>query len=252
MCKAALLNLMENEIRIRAFRAPDDLSSCQKFIIEHRRVLQNHGINKVTSSSEDWVSSSSVFVIVVESMDGEKLYGGARIHAYNGKNPLPIEDAVSSMDNRIHNIVKRYGVNGTGELCGLWNSVEVAGLGIGSLFPIRACVVLTQQAGLSSLFFLCSPVTVRFNKWIGSRIITEIGNEGTFYYPKIDLLATAVVLEDADEVKNAHPREKEKILFMRNNLNFTAQEKSPFKNFYVTVHYVLKLAETRENEFNVV
>ncbi len=239
---------MEKELRIRAFRASEDPETCRKFIIGHRKVLENHGINKVTSFAEDWVHSSTVFVVVVETMNGEKLYGGARIHGYEENSFLPIEEAISEMDSRIHYVIKKYAANGTGELCGLWNSLEVAGLGIGSLFPIRAGIVVAEQAGLNSLFFLCSPLTVRFNKWVGSRIITEIGNEGTFYYPKLDLLATAVVLEDAITVEHAHPREKEKIFFMRNNLNFTTVEKSPFKNVYVTVHYELTLADIKMNE----
>ncbi|MEP6512944.1 MAG: hypothetical protein ABJA79_03695 [Parafilimonas sp.] len=242
---------MEKELRIRAFRAPNDPETCRKYIIGHRKVLENHGINKVTSSTEDWVNSTCVFVVVVETMNGEKLYGGVRIHAYEGENFLPMQEAIADMDSRIHYVIQRYAANGTGELCGLWNSLEVAGLGIGSLFPIRAGIVIAEQAGLNSLFFLCSPLTVRFNKWVGSRIITEIGNEGTFYYPKLDLLATAVVLEDAITVEHAHPREKQKIFFMRNNLNFTTVEKSPFKNVYVTVHYDLTLADIKMSEFSI-
>ena len=72
------------------------------------------------------------------------------------------------------------------------DSKEVAGFGIGSLFPSRVAVALATQIGINTFFTLCSPTTVRFKDWIGGQILTDVGNNGTFYYPKIDLLATAV------------------------------------------------------------
>ncbi len=240
---------MVTEIRIRAFRATDDYETCLKFYEGHKKVLENHGITKVTSSSHDWAFRNSVFVIVVESLDKSKLYGGARIHCADGINSLPIEDATHSMDPKISSVVNRYAQTGAGELCGLWNSIEVAGYGIGSIFSIRAATVITEQIGIESLFFLCSPVTVRFTQWIGSRVLTEVGNNGTFYYPKLDLLATAVVLENAVGLENALPRERKRIMGMRKRLSLPTTETSPFKNILMNVHYDLKLPGVDKFEF---
>ncbi len=242
---------MQTYLRIRAFRANDDPKTCAKFIEGHSKVLENHGIGKVTSSKNSWADSPAVFVIVVESQDGERRYGGARVHAADGKTVLPIEEATGYMDPNIYEIVKQRAINGTGELCGLWNSKEVAGLGVGSLFPSRAAVVIANQIGLTTMFSLCSPATVRFNKWIGSEVLTTVGNNGTFYYPKLDLIATAVFLEDAVTLKNAHPREREKMLFLRNNLHYITEEKSPFKNVVVTVQYDLQVQGADVNEFKI-
>jgi len=242
---------MEPEIRIRAFRATDDYKTCLKFYEGHKRVLEGRGIGQVTSSTADWMFSNAVFVIVVETMDGSKLYGGARVHAADGKTLLPIETATGDMDPAIHDYVRYYAQSGTGELCGLWNSFEVAGLGIGSLFPSRAAVVISEQIGLDSMFSLCSPATVRFNQWIGSRVFTEVGNSGTFYYPKLDLLATAVFLEDVKELANSHPRERERMRLLRRNLSHFAVEKSPFKNINVNVHYELSIPSVSINEFKI-
>lgn len=240
---------MISEIRIRAFRATDDPETCQKFIFGHRKVLENHGIEKVTSSTDAWMYDTSVFVVVVESLDREKLFGGVRIHCVDGKSKLPIEIATEDMDPKIRDVVKKYAQYGTAELCGLWNSIEVAGFGIGSLFPTRAAIVLLEQLGLQSLFFLCSPFTLRFHKWLGSRLLKEVGNEGTFYYPKFDLLATAVVLEDAVNIPLCHPREKAKVFSMRDNLTMTTHEKSPFKNLDMVVQNDLLLPNAFKDEF---
>ena len=242
---------MNNEIKIRAFRATDDPETCQKFIEGHRKVLENHGITKVTSSSDAWAESRAVFVVVVESSDGSRLLGGARVHAADGITKLPIEEATGYMDPKIYDVVKHHAQTGTGELCGLWNSKEVAGLGVGSLFPSRASVVIASQIGLTTMFSLCSPATVRFNQWIGSNVLTTVGNNGTFYYPKLDLLATAVFLEDAVTLKDAHPREREKMLFLRDNPRYQTEEKSPFKNLSVIVNYDLIVEGADNKEFSI-
>lgn len=243
---------METDLRLRAFRATDDFETCLRFYEGHKKVLENHGIYKVTSSTAEWIQSKSVFLVVVETIDGSKLYGGARIHAADGVLPLPIEQATGKLDPAIHDYIRYYAMNGTGELCGLWNSVEVAGLGIGSLFPSRAAVVIAEQIGLSTLFSLCSPATVRFNQWIGSRVFTEVGNNGTFYYPKLDLLATAVFLEDVAELSRSHPRERQKMLYLRQNTTSIIPETSPFKkNISVNVHYHLSLSNVGGNEFKL-
>lgn len=239
------------DIRIRAFRAPDDPETCKKYIQGHRKVLSIYGIENITTNTEEWMFNPSIFVIVVESMDREKLFGGARLHVADGIYPLPIEDATGEMDPKVYEVVKYHSQFGAAELSALWNSKEVAGLGIGSLFSSRTAVVVADQLGISTMFSLCSPATVRFNQWIGSRVLTSVGNNGTFYYPKIDLIATACILEDVAKLSNAHPREREKMLDLRKKPNSISMEKSPFKNFHVCIHYDLVIPSADRNEFKL-
>lgn len=90
------------EVRIRAFRAIDDPESSQRFIDGHRKVLEVHGVKKVTSANNSWAENPAVFVVIVESLDRKKVYGGARVHAAGGTQPLPIEEATGFMDPKIH------------------------------------------------------------------------------------------------------------------------------------------------------
>ncbi|MCW3107117.1 MAG: hypothetical protein JWQ09_1623 [Segetibacter sp.] len=242
---------MTTDIRIRAFRAIDDPETCLKFITGHRRVLSIYGIENITTNTDDWMFNPSIFVVVVESLDGEKLYGGSRLQAADGIHPLPIEEATGKLDEKIYDEVKYYSQFGVAEISGLWNSKEVAGLGVGSLFPTRVAIVIAPQVGVSNIFSLCSPTTVRFNEWMGSDVFTSVGTNGTFYYPKLDLIATAVLLPDVDNLVKAHPREREKIMFLRNNLHCVIQEKSPFKNVYINVHYDLKILSANPEEFKL-
>jgi len=206
-------------VTIRAFRAIDDYEACEKFMFGHRRVLENIGIQKLTSSKDEWMTSKAVFVIIVESEDQSKVYGGARVHVADSILALPIEEATGYLDPSIYDIIKHHAVTGTGEICGLWNSREVAGMGIGSVFLTRACVTISEQIKLQSLFALCAPYTVDMAKSVGYRLLENVGNKGTFYYPKLDLIATAMILEDVSTLYLADPFERENILSVRKNLN---------------------------------
>ena len=224
-------------VLIRAFRAINDPESAQKFIDGHARVLEMHGVTKVTSSNNAWAENPNVFVINVESLDGERVLGGARIHVAGGTQPLPIEEATGYMDEKVIDMVKHLSVEGTGELCGLWNSLEVAGLGIGSFFSTRAGVTITNQLGIKSLWALCAPYTVKWAERVGCRIVTEVGNEGTFYYPKMDLLATAVLLPDINTLEMARPSEQKRMFNLRENMIQEALEVPPGKRFEVKIAY---------------
>lgn len=206
-------------VTIRAFRAIDDCEACEKFMLGHRHVLENIGIKKLTSSKDEWMDSKAAFVIIVESEDRSKVYGGARVHVADGIQVLPIEEATGYLDPTVYGIIKHNAITGTGEICGLWNSREVAGMGIGSVFLTRACVTISEQIGLQSLFALCAPYTVDMAKSVGYHILENVGNNGTFYYPKLDLLATAMILDDVNTLSLAEPFERESIQSVRKNLN---------------------------------
>ncbi len=243
--------LTERDIKIRAFRATEDKETCLKFIEGHRKVLSIYGLENITTNVNSWIYNPSIFVIVVEPLNGEKLYGGVRLQCVDGIHPLPIEDAVGKMDRTIHEIVHHSSLNGAAEVSGLWNSKEVAGLGIGSFIPTRCTVAIAEQLGINTFFGLCAPATVRFNQWLGSKILTTVGNNGTFYYPKLDLIATAVIHEDLPELRDAHKREREKILFLRRNLQCVINEKSIFKNEHINIHYDLRISSADLSEFKL-
>ena len=121
-------------VTIKAFRAIDYPDECDLFIEGKSNVLSSIVGNKVTSSKHSWKDNPAAFVIIVKSEDGERVLGGARVHLCGGTQMLPIEEATGEMDDKIYEIIDKYAERGSGEICGLWNSREVAGLGIGSVF----------------------------------------------------------------------------------------------------------------------
>lgn len=240
-----------NSIRIRAFRATDDPVSCDRFIDGHAHVLEVAGVKKVTSANYDWKYNPASFVIIVENEEGNRVLGGARLQCSGGNQPLPIEEATGDFDKRIYDVVAQYAQNGTAELCGLWNSREVAGLGIGAFFATRVGVVIAEQIGVESIFALCAPYTVKFAEKVGCRVLKSIGNNGTFYYPKIDLLATIVLLDDALTIQHADPIEQQRIFDIRKNLKQVYTEMSPIRNQEVNIHYDLEISGVKPLEFKL-
>src|SRR5690606_10831013 len=114
-------------IQIRTFKAPDDPEACEKFIVGHKKLLEIFGITKITSNRQDWVDDENTIVILVEDKETKTVYGGARLQIVSGKYPLPIEIALGKYDAAIHEMVNAdFRTSGASELCGLWNSREVA------------------------------------------------------------------------------------------------------------------------------
>ncbi|ASU36462.1 hypothetical protein [Mucilaginibacter xinganensis] len=213
------LNKGAPRVRLRAYRAIDEPDTCELFIKGHTAVLTSIGVTKVTSSKNEWALNPAVFVIIVESQDGKTVYGGARVHVAGGTEPLPIEQATGAMDSGIFKIVADFAKKGAGEICGLWNSQELAGYGIGTPLLIRTLIAISSQIGLQSLFALCAPYTVKPVVNCGMVLLDIVGNNGTFYYPKLDLIATAMVLKDVGDLSLAKEDDKFAIMQMRANPN---------------------------------
>jgi hypothetical protein len=204
------------QIRLRAFRAIDELHTCQKYFQGHSDVLKIFGITKITSANTDWFFNPNVFVIVAESIASGKLVGGIRVQVAGGTQPLPVEDAIKELDDRILPLVHKFAAKGTGELCGLWNSREVAGMGI-SVILTRAGISISSQLGMKTFFGICANLTLNMFQNVGYEIERSLGDNGTFYYPKEDLLANALMIKNAETLEKANPIDREIIFNLRKN-----------------------------------
>lgn len=226
-------------VKLRAFKAIDDPETCKKFIKGHGEILTNIGVNKVTSSQATWMDNPGTYVLVVEDEDAHEVLGGARVDTSYGNQKLPIASATAEMDPSIEDLIAEESNQGTGEICGLWNSRKVAGMGFGSHYLTRAAVALSTFVEVKSLFALAAPYTIAIAKYFGYEIIYEVGNDGTFYYPKLDLLATAMKLSDTAALDKADDFEKERIASLREDPTQTFKE--TLKRREVTVQYDLRL-----------
>jgi hypothetical protein len=212
---------------IRSFKAIDDEASCRQFAEGHARVLLDYGVSKVTSSSTDWFYNPSVYVMMVEREETGEIVGGIRIHIADGKTRLPMEHAISIVDKRVYDLIDSYTPAGTAELCGLWNSKTTAGMGIGSFILMRAGISAATRLHLSTIFALCAPHTLKISVDKGFEVERSIGNEGTFIYPKLDLVATSIIIKELDTLPKALAAERKLILELRKNPDFVRLEHGP-------------------------
>lgn len=228
------------ELIIRAFRAIDDPVSSEKYAKGHLAVLKSVGVTKVTSANLTWMNDPAVFVILVEDKETGTALGGARINLAGGTELLPIESALLRKDPQIIPMVQTSFENGgTGELCGLWNSKSVAGLGIGSIFVTRACIAVLSQLQIKTLYGFAASYTLKMSLNLGYEVITELGENGYFYYPKENLVAYALKLLDVSKLDLANEDEKHHILSLRDSYDqiyFAETKKGRFK-----IHYKLSL-----------
>lgn len=226
-----------------AFRAVDEPEICDMFIEGHANVLRDYGVTKVTSSNNEWKYNPFVFVVTVHDDSTGKVVSGLRIHISHADYPLPLEGAIAQVDSNIVNLVKSYReAGGTGEIGGLWNSRAISGFGIGALFLSRTSLVIAEQLNVPSLFALCAEYTLKPTLQKGFEIEEKIGNNGTFFYPKLDLVATLAVLKDVKNLPLALKEERDYIQELRQNLNSEREEETPKGK--IRIKYNLKIKNT--------
>ena len=225
-------------IIFRAFCATDEPLSCQKFVDGHRRVLESYGIGMITSNNALWAEHKNTFVILAEAPDDGRALGGVRVQISDDKLPLPIVHAVGQVDSKIHEVITQHKGKVIAEACGLWNAREIAGYGY-SFFILRSAIALAYHLKVDSLFALAAPVTVEMCLNAGFIIERYLGKDGFFNYPKLDLVATAMVINDLKLMSYASPTDREHIFQIMENPDQVTSVIGPKGE--VTIDYRLSL-----------
>lgn len=215
------------KVRVRVIRAVDDPEATEKYIYGHHKVLESYGITKVTSADRSWALNPHVYLILFESMDDFRVLGGGRIQMRTKQFILPFEKAIEEIDPKIIDYMACFKDLEVAECCGLWNSKEVAGYGIGSIYLVRVGVAILPQLGIQKLFGLSSPATLNISKRVGYEVIESLGDKGSFYYPKEGLIATALQINDVVNLPFAKVEEKDYIFKLRDNIIFNTIESGP-------------------------
>ena len=81
-------------------------------------------------------------------------------------------------------------LEGTIELNGMWNSIELAGMGLGVEWMVQSAMASMSMLDLRNLLALTSPVTRKMRDRMGWMIHEEFGDEGYFKYPTENLRAS--------------------------------------------------------------
>jgi hypothetical protein len=236
-----------HRLLVRAFRSVDDPAACLEFLRGHTSVLEKFKISHITSNTTEWTKSPTTITFTIESLEDGSMLGGGRLQVYDYKFPLPIEKAVGDLDKRIYGLVNEWAQEGVAEFCGLWNTREALKMGVSSVFLARIGVALASQLKIKHMVALTAPATVKTSKRVGFVIEESLGNKGTFYYPKISLIATLFHMKSIERLDDADPLDREIIFEMRKNMCFHKKEEGI--NTILNVEYHLKIENLDKSRF---
>ena len=59
------------KVKIKVVKATESVEETEKYIKGHLKVLESYGVTKVTSADRSWVDNPHVYLVLVESEDGE-------------------------------------------------------------------------------------------------------------------------------------------------------------------------------------
>jgi hypothetical protein len=196
------------EVHLRVLRSSEDLALSRKMVEGHKRVLKAYGINKISSFNSDWIGRDDVVLIAAMSADGERVLAGTRLQSGPEPEGFPLYKAVGEMDENISPWLKSIIPEGTIELNGMWNSIELAGMGLGVEWMVQSAMASMSMLDLRNLLALTSPVTRKMRDRMGWKIHDEFGDEGYFKYPTEKLRASIEHFTFPDDLPKSVPEVK--------------------------------------------
>ena len=228
----------EYNFQIDCFIASERSDLCSKFLEGHAQLIKDFGIKKLTSANDQWCKQDSSYVLLVTDTDSGEIIAGARLDVRTPTSLLPLEEAILDFDKTIIPYTEQLMMEGVGEICGLWISKRYLGLGL-AVILLRADLSLAIPNHVKTLLFLCSDNTINMLSNMGCIKEKSIGNNGTFYYPKLDLIATLLIIPNITELGRAKETDKIKILNLGNQPNQNCIEETP--NCIANINYNLKI-----------
>jgi len=206
-----------NEFKISVYRAIDEPTLCEEYSVGHIKVLTDFGIVNVTSSNKNWLDNKNTFCIIAQEKSTNKMVGGIKIQVADNLFPLPVETAIGKIDKRIFDNVKYYKENGgVAELCGLWVSNQIKGIGMAA-YLVRSAIASTKQLEFATMIGICAGYSLKMFKNVGFKIDSGLGDSGNFSYPNENYIAHVVGILNASTLENASEFDKNIMLNLRAN-----------------------------------
>lgn len=230
---------MRVKLNFRAFRAINEYDTCLLYKTGHVNVLKDYGITNVTSNNDEWMHNPNMYCVIAQIAETDELVGGIRVQISDESNLLPVEKAIGHLDDRIHNIVSTYRLDGgVGELCALWNAKSIAGLGV-SVLLTRAGISITNQLDFQTLVGICGDYTLDMFQRVGFVVNNDLGLNGEFHYPHPGFIARVLGIMNASTLDTAHEYDKERMQTLRDNPILFAIEKGTKEEIEVDYKLVI-------------
>ena len=228
-----------DKITLKAFRAPDQPELCQEFMREHRKVLEDFGIQNVSTNNERWMSDPNAFIIV--ALHGSLgMVGGIRLQVASETEPLPMEEAVGKMDPLVKEELEALRVHGNGEVCSLWNANRYGNMGIPVILS-QAVTAMATMANVKRMVCLVAHYTQRHPKRNGFVVMDTVGDKGCFSYPIPSIKAISMVNKDTMLLADASNDQRQLIYSLRlrpKQVRIEAPNSTPME-----VHYEMQIQQ---------
>jgi hypothetical protein len=158
-----------------------------------------------------------MYCIIASSFDETEILGGIRLQISDDENYLPVELAIGKMDDKIYPLIKKLREDGgVGELCALWNTKKIAGVGI-SMLLTRAGISIVNQLNIKTLVGICADYTLKMFEQVGFVVNKSLGVNGEFLYPNENYKARVLGILNAVSLENTAEFDKARIRSMREN-----------------------------------
>jgi hypothetical protein len=206
------MSISNSVVTISAFRAAEHPQLCERYLAEHRKVLEDFGVLQVVKESDPWQLSNDVVLVAEHSELG--LIGGIRIQRRTSARPLPLEKAIANIDPKITSAIDVYDEDDCGEICGLWNAHRFAGHGIPQLLSLAA-ISVANQTGIRTLFCFVAHYTLRHALKGGFIIMEQFGEGGALNYPIPQIKSFPMVIPDTILLEAAPAQYRQKLISLR-------------------------------------
>jgi hypothetical protein len=200
-----------SSVVVRVYRADRHVATSEALVAGHQAVLSAYGIRKLVTFNTSWIGNPEVIVIAALADGGTRVLGGARMYRGATVDELPMYQAVGDQDPGMGRWFEPFGSEGAWELAGLWNSMELAGMGVEATYLVRAAMAAMPLVSARHLFALTSPVTRRMQAALGFGTEPEVGDGGFFTYPTDRLRATIARFTFPENLEDATPEVREQL-----------------------------------------
>ncbi len=224
---------------IKAFRATENKVASKQFVKAHTEELKKIGVTKVASCTPEWINDPNVIVFCLMDVQTNRPVAGMKIDIWNETKTLPIIRSLAGVSSDILGIVRDHSYEGIAEICGLWVSDQVNGLGISKIL-IRAAISVFPSLGIKKSIAFASQYTIKTISCMGFEIFSEIGDNGKFLYPTKDFESYVALLHDAKNVGGSEQREQKLILGLQKNPQLMRLENEKEKSILIQYDLTIK------------
>lgn len=173
---------MLGKYSVQIARAIDRYDIAHTFSVKHKRVLENHGVDGVSSIKPAWKYAPNVYMVTVYDSVSEEMVGGMRLETSSQNYLLPFEVALGNTMPEVKKFVSTHrNSGGVCEFSGLWINSNHSKRGIPE-FMTKLGIGLSGKLGIKYAFAFANNYSRPLTEELGFNA-QSINGQKVFMYP---------------------------------------------------------------------